>query len=85
MIPSPRWFPTSLAERLVWMLNFAKQFGIYAVGLGFTAADVTAIQDLNEDFQSIGIIADECPAHRSAPFVTVRAVKYCFQSRPMNV
>lgn len=53
MIPSTRWFPTSLAERVVWLLNFAKQFAYYFTILAFTAAENTAVQQDNEDFQSI--------------------------------
>ncbi len=53
MIPSKTWFPSSLAERLLWFANFAAQFANYAAILGL-AADVTAVNEDNDDFQSIG-------------------------------
>jgi hypothetical protein len=43
MIPSDRWFPTSLQDRSAWYQNFVTQFSPVAVSLGFVAADVTAI------------------------------------------
>lgn len=51
MIPSNSWFPTSLQERAAWLDNFANQFAILAVPLGFTAATATAVSDDNEAFQ----------------------------------
>jgi hypothetical protein len=51
MIPSRTWFPSSLAERALWMDNFATQFASYAAVLGFTAAEVTSVTLDNEEFQ----------------------------------
>lgn len=54
IVPSNRWFPTTLAARLAWFQNFASQFGTtYAALLGLTSY-VTAVGQDNEDFQSIG-------------------------------
>lgn len=67
MIPSKTWFPSSLAERAAWMQNFTTQFAVYAViPLGFIAADVTAQEKDNEDFQSIAATTVAVEAFRSA-------------------
>src|SRR4051812_17145789 len=44
MVPSSKWFPTSLQERAAWFENFATNFAAVAVSLGFVAADATAVQ-----------------------------------------
>lgn len=46
-----RWLPVSLQEQAAWFANFADQFTQVAISLGFVAADVTAVQNDNEDFQ----------------------------------
>lgn len=54
IVPSNRWFPTTLAERLAWMQNFALQFTTtYAALLGLPSY-VSAVTKDNEDYQSIG-------------------------------
>lgn len=53
MIPSRIWFPLSLQERAAWLQNFITVFTPIAISLGFTAAEVTALSQDNEDFQSI--------------------------------
>lgn len=52
MIPSKRWFPTTLVDRAAWIDNFAKQFAIVAPSLGFSAADVTSMTQDAEDFRA---------------------------------
>ena len=51
MIPNYRWFPRNLAERAAWFMNFAIQFAKVALSLGFTAADITSVQDDNDVMQ----------------------------------
>lgn len=54
MIPSKHWFPGTLPARALWYQNFATQ--ILAIGVGtlsLPVADVTAVSNDNEDFQSI--------------------------------
>ena len=53
MIPSKRWFPTTLVDRAVWLNNFTTQFEQVAPSLGFSAADVTSMTQDNEDFQAV--------------------------------
>jgi len=66
MIPSKTYFPQSLAERLLWFANFAAQFANYAVILGFLPADVTAVNEDNDDFQSIGKTTVTCENFKKA-------------------
>lgn len=66
MIPSSRWFPLSLAERLLWFANFATQFASYAGILGFLPAEVTAVNADNQDFQSIGATTVTCDNFKKA-------------------
>jgi hypothetical protein len=53
MIPSKRWFPTTLNERAAWMRNFAKQFETVALSLGFSAADIDSMNKDAQDFQAV--------------------------------
>lgn len=53
MLPSPRWFPTNLAERVLWYANFAVQFALVADALGLTAK-VAQVNDDNLVMQFIG-------------------------------
>lgn len=54
MIPNSRWFPTNMAERVLWFENFAKQFEILAAGLGFSPAEVTSVNNDNDVIQFLG-------------------------------
>ncbi len=47
MIPSSKYFPTSLGARADWYNNFATQFETVAVDLGFTLSDVTNVENDN--------------------------------------
>lgn len=51
MIPSRSWFPSSLQERAAWMQIFRDNFAVLATPLGFTAADVTQVDEDNAAFQ----------------------------------
>jgi hypothetical protein len=53
MIPSKAWFPSSLQDRTGWFQNFATNFAAVGASLGFTGAEITAVTQDNEDFQSI--------------------------------
>ena len=54
MIPSQTWFPTSLQDRAAWFQNFMDKFlPALATSLGFSAAERSAIEDDNTDFQAI--------------------------------
>jgi hypothetical protein len=43
MRPDQRWFPTNRTERAGWFGNFATNFAELAIGLGFTQADIDAV------------------------------------------
>ena len=47
MIPSPTWFPSSLADRAAWFQNFFDKFSALATVLGFLPTDVAALADDN--------------------------------------
>lgn len=66
MIPSKRWFPTTLQARVAWFDNFAAQFSKVALDLGFTAADVTAVDNDNQIMQFIGASDLEVAAYEKA-------------------
>jgi hypothetical protein len=53
MIPSKRWFPTTLVDRAAWIDHFAKQFEVVAPSLGFSAADVASMTQDAEDFRAL--------------------------------
>ncbi len=52
MVPSSKWFPTNLAARAAWFLNFSVQFANYAAALGLGSFTGQVGSD-NDDFQSI--------------------------------
>src|SRR5687767_15961149 len=53
-IPSDRWFPLGLQERAARFQNFMDNFTpALSLSLGFTAAERSAMEDDNTDFQSI--------------------------------
>src|SRR5687768_5271049 len=66
MIPSNKWFPSSLQERAAWFNNFATQFDMVAVNMGFTAGDVTAVNADNALVQSVAGIMTEAEAYLAA-------------------
>lgn len=66
MIPSKHWFPGPLQERAAWFDNFATQFAVLGVPLGFVAADVTAVNDDNQVVQFLGEVAVELGAYSEA-------------------
>jgi len=66
MIPSNRWFPTTLAARGAWYANFATQFERIAVSLGFTAADITEVNNDNDVMQFVGQADTEVEAYEKA-------------------
>jgi len=47
MIPSPRWFPTTLQDRAAWYNNFTAQLLILATALGLTGDDTDPIVEDN--------------------------------------
>ena len=49
MVPSNRWFPSTLQDRAAWFQNFATQFGSLAATLGFLPAQVTAVNADRDD------------------------------------
>ena len=66
MIPSQRWFPTSLAARAAWYLNFYTQFAIVAASLGFKQADIDAVEDDNTLMQYLADIFNQLKAYDAA-------------------
>jgi hypothetical protein len=47
MIPSGKWFPTSLSERATWFQNFANKFDLIGPTLGFAPSVLTQVQNDN--------------------------------------
>lgn len=66
MIPSNRWFPSSLQERAAWFANFTKQFASVGASLGFTPAEVLAVQDDDSVFEFLASTAVQLDAFRAA-------------------
>lgn len=53
MVPSSKWFPSTLSDRAAWFNNFATVFAALATSLGFLPADVTAVQADNQTVQDL--------------------------------
>jgi hypothetical protein len=66
MVPNPKYFPSSLAERAAWYQNFTTQFTIRATDLGFTPADVDVITTDNAAFQFLLAIAGTVDSYEKA-------------------
>jgi len=66
MIPSQTWFPTNLAARAAWYENFATQFALIAVSLGFTTNDINSIANDNAVFQFLANAAVQLEAYITA-------------------
>ncbi|MEQ1604627.1 MAG: hypothetical protein ABL999_07135 [Pyrinomonadaceae bacterium] len=62
MIPSHTWFARPLQERAAWFENFALQFGAVGLSLGFTAGEITGVQNDNETVQFLAAAATELDA-----------------------
>lgn len=65
-VPSSAWFPSALADRAAWFQNFATQFGIIGMPLGFTMADVTAVNDDNDAVQWMATVAVSVNAYEKS-------------------
>ena len=66
MIPSHKWFPTSIQERAVWYANFASKFSTVGVSLGFSEADLTAVESDSSIVQFLAFTSGELANFRSA-------------------
>ena len=66
MIPSKNWFPTTIQERSAWFNNFINVFVPLGPSLGFSAAEVTAMQDDQQDFASIAVTQEALDNFSSA-------------------
>lgn len=66
MIPSKRWFPTTLRERSAWMKNFARQLAIVGPSLGFSAAEIDSVNKDAEDLESLAASIRSAEAFMSA-------------------
>ena len=66
MIPSKRWFPSTLQERAAWFANFASKFSTVGVSLGFTEAELTAVESDSAVVQFLAFTAAELENFRSA-------------------
>jgi hypothetical protein len=53
MIPSNKWFPSTIQDRSAWFNNFINVFTALAPGLGFTVAELTQLQDDQQDYASL--------------------------------
>ena len=45
MVPSSKWFPSSLMDRAMWVHNFSQQLGVVGVSLGFSIAELAKLTD----------------------------------------
>ena len=54
MIPSNKWFPGNVAARTAWFENFTNEFSALGAGLGFSPAEVAAVEDDNKIMQFLG-------------------------------
>jgi len=66
MIPSPRWFPTTLQERAAWYNNFNTQIQLIGVTLGLGPAELSSISDDNDDMQFLATSAVTLDAYVDA-------------------
>lgn len=66
MIPSRRWFPTTLQERAAWYDNFATQFNVLATQLGFTALDQSVVDADNDVMQFLASTALALDGYKEA-------------------
>jgi len=68
MIPSQKWFPSSLQERAAWFGNFETQFSVNGLGttLGFVAADMTAVTNDNAAMQFVADLQTGVDAYADA-------------------
>ena len=66
MIPSPRWFPTSLQDRAAWYQNFQTQFAAVAVSFGFTAGDISIVDKDNQIMQFLADTIVQLEAYKKA-------------------
>lgn len=66
MIPSNRWFPRSLPERSAWYENFANQFAVVGLSLGFTANEISSMTNDNDVFQFLADAAVTIKAYEKA-------------------
>lgn len=66
MIPSRKWFPSSLQDRAAWYLNFNNQLQVVGASLGMTAADLTAITNDNNVIQFLATTTVALDAYADA-------------------
>lgn len=62
MVPSSKYFPSSLGARADWYNNFQIQFETVAVTLGFTPADVVSVENDNTLLQFLVAANDQMNA-----------------------
>lgn len=51
MNPSSKWFPTNFSDRAAWFNNFATAFATIGPTLGFSAGEISKLQDDNDTMQ----------------------------------
>ena len=65
-IPSKRWFPQNLPARAAWFQNFSEKFSDVATSLGFSAADVTMVEQDNQVMQFLARAAVQLDTYNRA-------------------
>lgn len=70
MRPDQRWFPTSRTERAAWFNNFAAQFTVIGADLGFTQAEIDAVNADNAvvQFSAVAINSLEAAMRAAREF-----------------
>jgi len=66
MIPNNKWFPSSLAERADWYLNFDTQLQIVGPSLGMTAPDLADLAKDNQNIQFLALAAQSIESYSDA-------------------
>ena len=66
MIPSPKWFPSSLQDRAAWFDNFNTQMQAIGTTLGFTAPELLSLNRDNDAIQFLATSAVTLDAYADA-------------------
>lgn len=66
MIPSNRWFPSSLADRAAWFENFALNLPSVATDLGLTTAEITMVQEDAAVMKKLPVIIEQIDSYKNS-------------------
>lgn len=66
MIPSNRWFPSSLSDRAAWFENFALNLPTVAADLGVTTGEVTMVQNDAAVMKALPLIIEQIDTYKES-------------------